>query len=133
MMSFTLGPVAVAGIIQGLEGPGRGNVFLAEHDVVSVAVIGRGLARTQGYDPAAHRGIFEGLREMAAGIAAFAAKVFRCIIEGLLVSGPEHARLHAGSLVEFVDLQELVHVRAYHQGDATLERPAAEVTRTIRR
>ena len=64
-------------VIQGLEGPGRGDVFLAEDDVVGVAVIGRGLARAQGHDPATHRGILEGLREMAAGIAELGAEAFR--------------------------------------------------------
>ena len=61
-------------VIQCLEGACRGDVFLAEDDVVGVAVIGRGLARTQCHDPAAHRGILEGLRKVAAGIAELGAE-----------------------------------------------------------
>ncbi len=103
-------------VIQGLEGSGRGDVFLAEHDIVGVAVIGRGLARAQRHDPAAHRGILEGLREMAAGIAELGAKELRGLVQGLLVGRSEHARLDACRLVELVDLQELVHVRAHAPG-----------------
>ena len=114
-------------VIQGLEGPGRGDVFLAEDDVVGVAVIGRGLAGAQCHDPASHRGILEGLREVAAGIAELSFKELRGLIQGFLVGRSEHARLDACRLVELIYLQELVHVRAHHQGDAALGRAAPEV------
>ncbi len=63
------------------DGADRRCIFLGYDDVRNAAVVSRVLTGAASDHPAAHRGIFEALREMAAGIGSFCSKEFYCIVQ----------------------------------------------------
>ena len=69
----------------------------------------------QGNDPAAHRGVFEGLGKVAAGVTVSGPEFFRGLVEKIFVNGSRHAGFHGDGLVGLVKGDESVHVGAHDQ------------------
>ena len=116
-----VGAAGLAGVVAGLNGADGGGVLLAEDDVRDAAVVGAVLTGAAGDGPAADRGVFKALREVAAGVLTLCAEELRSVLEGLFEVGTGHTRLNGDGLVDLVEGKDLVKALSHIQRDAALD------------
>jgi len=106
----------------GFEDAARGHIFLIYDDILNFPVIGGVLPRSAGDHPTANAGILKGLREVPDGIVAFGAQLFNRILQQVFKLSPPHARFDSHGLINFVQVDQAVHVHGHIQANAALGR-----------
>lgn len=94
-----------------------GDIFLADDDILNLAVVAGVLARAARDRPAADGGVFKGLRKVAAGVAPLGMQLFRRVVEDLLELRAAHTGLHGDGLVVLAEADDLVEIFAHIERD----------------
>ena len=100
--------------------PGR-RVLLGHDEVLGAAVVGGVLAGASRDDPAADRGVLEGLGEVAAGVGAFRAEFLDRVVQVAFVVRAGETGLDRDGLVHFVEVEDLVVFSPHIEGDAAFD------------